>query len=430
MRALFVRVFPLVAFLGTALGLVVGGQQVNVSLLSVPLMFVIALITSQLGALPLARFKPLGLFVLATLPGTLLYAAHGAPLGVPLLQYGGILVCWIVVIRLFRHAGNDPMRIFDMYLLCATVSASVGVVQQIGYLLRITPLYDLHWLFFGAAKLDYAGPFVRVGSVFTEPSYFAAFLTPALYLSILRLSGHSRVLGVGRSLLFILALLCSFSTIGYIGLVLCIAVALRLTWRNVALGATLIAALGGIAMTNPAISSRLLSIPNALQSDLQGDENLSALTNGVNLSIATSMLSDRPVAGTGLGAYRVYSNDYLDDFLAGNEMLIQRINSMLDQLTLADGGSMYLRLPTELGLGGCLLLAWLVRRHLRPPPTQLHRDLANAALMFILVFSIRSGQLVRFEVIFFCCFYALIRMQLPALIHLCTPQSTPKGVLS
>lgn len=430
MGAIYLRLLPFLAFLGTAVGAVFSGQQVNLSLMAVLLVMVLSVGTGCFSPMPLDHLKPLMWFFAATLPGTVLYGLRGAPVGVPLMQYGGMLVCWMVVWRLFRYADNAPEHIFKLYLMCATASAAVAVCQQAAFQFRIELLYDLHWLLPGGAELDFAGPFVRVPSLFSEPSYFAAFLIPALYLSVRRLTGNSTTLGMGRSVLFISALMCTFSTIGYFGLLLCVLFALRLSVRNLMLGALLVGLLVAVAASNPALVSRLSSIPSALQSDLQGDENLSALINGLNLAIASGMLGDRPLAGTGLGAYRIYSMDYLESFLAGNDVLIGRVNEMLEQLTLADGGSMYLRLSTEMGLLGMAWIGLMVWRHWRATLPDAHREIATASALFILVFSIRSGQLVRFDIMFFCALFALVRLQplrsqngqsTPAMHQLSTP---------
>ena len=358
--------------------------------------------------MPIARLIPLCWFFLATLPGTFLFLIRGESFAIPAVQYLGLLVAWLVVLNLFRYLRYSPEAIFNIYLHCATVAALVALMQQAAYLIGVEALYDLRWLLIGAADLDYAGPFLRTSSMFTEPSYFAAFLTPALYLSVLRLSGRSRQLRIRRSLLFISALICTFSTIGYIGLGLCILFALRLSLRNMLISTLLLASLGYIGSTSPAVASRLTAIPSALQFDLQGDENLSAFINGLNLAITVHMIEDRSISGHGLGAYRVYSGEYLEKFLSGNQVLTDRANLMMEQLTLSDGGSMYLRLASELGLVGILLSVWLLYRNHRRPDSTDRGNLARASLLFLLVFSIRSGQLLRFELVFFWALFDLL----------------------
>jgi O-antigen ligase len=401
MRIFFVRILPYIAFLGTAVAVVVQGQQLNLVRAILIIALVLSIVDLKFFRIPLARLAPLGWFILASLPGTFLYFFRGEALVVPALQYLGIVVAWLVILNLFRYIRYSPEAIFNIYLNCATFAALVALMQQGAYLIGIKPLYDLRWLLIGAAELNYAGPFLRASSMFTEPGYFAVFLTPALYLSVLRLSRQSQQLRMGHSLLFISALIFSFSTIGYIGLGLCVFFALRFTLHNMLIGTVILAGLGYIGGTVPALNSRLSALPSALQLNFQGDMNISALNNGLNLAIALRMIEDRAIIGHGIGAYRIYSINYLKEVLSDNQVLIDRVSEIMEHLTLSDGGSMYLRLPSELGLGGMLLIVFFIYMHLRWPESPDRRNLALASVLFILVFSIRSGQLVRFELVFF-----------------------------
>lgn len=406
MHVFFVRILPYIGFLGTAVAVVVQGQQVNLVQVLLLVAFVLSLMDFNFYRIRLASLAPLGWFFLATLPGTLLFLIRGESLIVPVVQYSGLMVTWLAVLNLFRHLRYSPEAIFNIYLQCATVAALVALIQQSAYLIGIERLYDLRWLLIGAADLDYAGPFLRTSSMFTEPSYFAAFLMPALYLSVLRLTGRSKQLRIGRSLMFVAALICTFSTIGYIGLGLCILFASQFTLRYMLFSMLLMASLVYFATTSPAINSRLTSLPAVIQLDLQGDENLSALVNGLNLAITSHMLEDRPISGHGLGSYRIYSIQYLEEIVSGNQVLKDRLNVMMDQLTLADGGSMYLRLTSEMGIAGILLMIWILYRYFYRPNSPDRETMACAALLFILVFSIRSGQLLRFELVFFLMLFA------------------------
>ena len=408
MRAFFINLFPYIAFLGTAIAVVFQGQQFNLVQGLLVFALAVSVIDVNFFRIKLARLEPLGWFFLATLPGTFLFIMRGGLLSVPAIQYLGLIITWLVVLNLFRYLNYSPEAIFNIYLRCAIVAAFVALLQQAAYFADIKPFYDLRWIMIGAAELDYAGPFLRTASMFTEPSYFAAFLTPALYLSVLRLTGKSKQIRIGHSLVYILALLCSFSTIGYIGLFLCILFALRFTLRNFFITTFMLIGLGFIGNTNPALTSRLSALPSVLQFDFQGDENLSAFINGINLAITSRMLEDRPISGYGLGAYRVYSTEYLEEILSGNQVLIDRVNVMLDQLTMSDGGSMYLRLSSELGLAGVLLMFWFIGGSFRRPDSPDRVNLARAALLFVLVFSIRSGQLLRFELVFFLALLTLL----------------------
>lgn len=408
MRSQLSQTIACIALLGTAVGSVVNDQQVNLTLLVVLLAFTLTFVLGDISRLSYRVISPYVWFLLATVPGTILYLLRGSPLLVPMQQYIGVLVFWLVVLNIFRYQRYSPDSIFLLYLRCAKLAACIGIAQQIAYLLDVEILYDLRWVLIGVGNLDVSGSYLRVHSLFTEPSYFAAFLMPALYFSILRLIGSSKFLGLGWSMIFIIALLCTFSTIGYIGLILCILFALRLSFRHVLISAMVVLTLLTVASVSPVISSRVSSISDVITGGLGGDENLSVLVNALNLNIAKNMLSEYPTFGLGVGAYRVYSTPYLEDFVAGDENLMARVKDQLEQFTLTDGGSMYLRLSTELGIAGCLLFVFFMLRGRSQQVSVQHRDIAKAALLFIVVFSLRSGQLGRFDFIFFCALYSLI----------------------
>ena len=408
MRAQLSRTVAYISLLGTAIGSMLSGQQVTLSLLVVIFAFALTLAFGDLSKLPYKATSPYLWFVLATAPGTILYLLRGSPVLVPMQQFVGVLVFWIVVLNIFRYQGYSPDRIFIMYLRCAKLAACIGIAQQIAFFLDVEILYDLRWVLIGVGNLDASSWYLRVHSLFTEPSYFATFLMPVLYFSILRLIGSSKFLGLGWSVLFIVAILFTFSAIGYIGFILCVLLALRLSFRSVFIGVIVLVALISAARASPEISSRLLALSNIITGGIAGDENLSALVNALNLNITINMLSDYPVFGLGLGSYRVYSIPYLEGFVAGDEMLMARVKDQLEQLTLADGGSMYLRLPVELGIAGCLIFITFMLRGRSQQVSAHHRHIARAASLFIIVFSLRSGQLVRFDLIFFCVLYSLI----------------------
>jgi hypothetical protein len=411
MRAQLSRIILYVSLLGSAIASVVSGQQVSLTLLVVLLAFALSFILLDISKLSRGVYAPYFWFVLATVPGTVLYLLRGSSPMVPMQQYIGILIFWIVVWNIFRYQKYSVEKIFYLYLRCAKLAACIGIAQQIAYLLDIKVLYDLRWILIGVGDIDVSGPFLRVYSLFTEPSYFAVFLIPALYLSILKIIGASRLVDFSSSIIFIVAIFCTFSTIGYIGFLLCIIFAFRLSLRNILLSIAIAIILLSLVSTSPVISSRLLSISNVIEGGLKGDENLSVFTNALNLNITKNILSDYPIFGLGIGSYRIYSIPYLEDLIAGDYNIVARVSDQFELFTLTDGGTMYLRLSAELGIVGCLIFTLLMLRRRRKKVSKQHSQIAKAALLFVIVFSIRSGQLVRFDFIFFCALYSLVCIQ-------------------
>lgn len=408
MNIFFRKIIPYLGFLGTAVGGVVSGQQINVSNFGFVLAFFVGLSTG--GFLKFST-TPIGIgvwFFIATLPGTIFYLLHEGLISVPLKQYFGLLISWTAIWIFFKYNKFSPENLFKIYLQCAKISAIVGIFQQFGYLIGLNYLYDYSWLLIGAAELDTSGSFARVYSLFTEPGYFAAFLIPAVYFSLLRLLGKSNMLTMFESLVFMVSIVFTFSTIGYLGLLLCIVFTLAANFRNLCYGLFFISIVVLLGYSNESILSRISAIPNVISMNINGDENFSTLNNGINLFITKSMIVDHPLTAIGIGSYREYSELYLSDLFLQNPILMQSIGGSVDGLTLTDGGSMYLRLTAELGVFGIVIIILNLFCKRRMIVSQHRKHIAISSILFILIFSIRSGQLIRFDFMFFCALFSLI----------------------
>jgi len=405
---MFRKIIPYFGFLGTAIGGVVAEQQVNISFAAVFIIFYAGLLTGSLLKIPATPIRIGFLFFIATLPGTIFSLFQGDFIGVQIKQYFGLFIFWMAIWIIFEYNNYSPEGLFKIYLRCAKYSAAAGIFQQLAYLSNAKLLYDFSWLLMGAAELDSSGVFLRVPSFFTEPSYFAVFLIPAIYFSLQRLFGKSNELSFFDCILFIISIIFTFSTIGYIGLLLCILFTLVTSFRNLIYGLVLIFIVIYIGYSNNSIVSRVLAIPNAVSMEIDGSENFSTLNNGVNLSITKSIIADYPLTGIGIGSYRLYSIEYVDALLRENVNLKKAIGDSLDGLTLVDGGSMYLRMAAELGLAGALILTSMFFYGRRSNISQHRKYIAISSILFILVFSIRSGQLIRFDFMFFCALFSLI----------------------
>ena len=412
MQLFFIYIFPYIAFLGTGVAGYIGSQQINLVLVMVGCTVIASLCNPDLFVSGFSRVVPLVWLLVASFPGTILLVVENESLKVPMQQCIGLVGIWLAVWFLFKYLSYSPEAIFKIYLRCAKFASLVGIIQQICFQINFKPGYDLHWLVIGAAELDYAGPFLRVSSMFSEPSYFAAFLVPASYFAVMRLSGGPKRLSIRTSLIVIAALALTFSAIGYLGFLISILMVVSFTPRTIFINIFLLLGVIILLFVNPALFSRIASIPRVLVSGVEGDENLSLFVNGVNLEITKGLLGDHLWLGTGLGGYRLYSNEYLDKFLTGNQIMIDKIAGIRDELTLTDGGSMYFRLPSELGICGIFFMILMVYQNLRRAETSEFTELSRASLLYILIFSIRSGQLVRFELVFFCSLFILLRFRL------------------
>ena len=407
MREYWIKYFPTFAFLGTAIGFVVEEWRLNLTLLVVCISFVVIFLLSGFEEIKFNNLKLFRWFLIASLPGSFINLYIGNNPILPLTQVIGVAIFWSTVLMILSYSAFSLTSTFLIYLQSAKIAAFVGIMQQCAYQIEFTYFWDLRWVLVGAAEPTISGDFLRVSSFFTEPSYFAVFLMPALYFSILRLTNSSQLLSYFSSFIFIIALINTFSAIGYVGLFLCLAITIKFSVRKIIVPAAVIIALISIGLASSEISSRFSKDAILNSSEISGKENISVLSNLVNLNISRHMINDHPIFGVGLGAYRTHSLDYLEQLNFAELDSANLPSDILENLTLADGGSMYLRLLPELGIIGLLLFFYPLLNEKRNKLVGNERYISNAALLFVAVYSIRSGQLIRFELLYFSALYAL-----------------------
>ena len=295
------NIFPYLAFSSSAIGLWVGQQQINLTQAAMAVVFVISLLAICFRRFRLKDMPPYFWFFLATIPGTAAYIFSTNDFFTPIRQYIVISIGWISVWYFFFLNKFNPKVIFNFYLNIALIAAYFGILQQIGFILGLEYLYDFRWLLIGAADFTFTENFLRVPSFFTEPSYFGLFLLPAIYFSILRFNDSYREMTYFNCSIFITAAIFTFSTLTFIGILISaiFAIASKITGirfapRNFFL-AGIISFLAFLAVINiPAISSRILEIPQVIAGDFSGEENISLLVNGINLLIAYEAFFYKP----------------------------------------------------------------------------------------------------------------------------------------
>jgi len=397
------------AFLGTAIGFVFEGLRLNLTLLVVCISFLLMLLVSGYKVVNQLNTKLLVWFFIASMPGSIIAIFNGNGFILSLIQILGVTVFWLVVLMIFSRVSFSLTSVFSIYLHSARIAAFVGLVQQIAYQLGFDLFWDLRWLLIGAAEPTFSGNFLRVSSFFTEPSYFAVFLMPALYFSVLRLTNSSRLVNFSSGFMFILALINTFSAIGFVGFILCVFVSLEFQLRKLIFPLLLISFTVVIAFFSPEVASRFSMDSFANPFEITGAENFSLFNNLINLNISMNMFFDHSLFGVGLGAYRVHSIDYLSVLSFSSLDLGDLPSDVVESLTLSDGGSMYLRLVPELGLVGLMIFFLIFFKRRGKVLTEDEKFISNGALLFIVIYSIRSGQLIRFEFIYFCALYSLVR---------------------
>jgi hypothetical protein len=155
------------------------------------------------------------------------------------------------------------------------------------------------------------------------------------------------------------------------------------------------------ALQIPSISVRISGLVQAMFGGLSGEENLSVFIRVVDFEVMVNMLSDFWVTGAGLGTYKLYSPNYHDVFYASNIALRGLIDSLGSaEFALADGGTLASKLAVEFGIPCTLFVVYIFVRSMRRIRS-FEQALYGLLLSFFAIYSLRTGQYIRFEFIFF-----------------------------
>ena len=163
-------------------------------------------------------------------------------------QLAGIGVLSTALFSYFRLNDEHLVQKTGWFLNLMFYLSILAVVQEIAYLADFRPLYDINYLLpgVGVGPITLEGPFLRVFSFFTEPGHFGIALSPAVFVSVnvlffRRQFFYSRL----QAITVIVALLLTFSSVAYAGLLLSLVFAAgrrRAVRAMILLGATAVCA--------------------------------------------------------------------------------------------------------------------------------------------------------------------------------------------
>ena len=348
---------------------------------------------------------------LAALASALGVAARTTTLSAAGLQIVGISTFGFGFYSYISARQDCLPRITQWFLNLMLGVAVFAIVQEGAYLLGITPLYELNWLFpgVGVAPLSTEGPFIRVHSVFTEPGHLGIAIAPAGFIAV-------RVIFFGGRLyytrlqawLVVLAIILTFSTVAYFGLLVSFLVA---GGRRRAIRATALAglALAAALLTSAAVVDRLFTLLQLFQGlDVEG-ANVSAMNMFLNSGVALESVLQQLLWGGGLGSHFFSYQTFLREGTVFREGVLSFLRYMSpSNLNAQDAYSMYLRLPSELGLLGVGAALFFIIKNRIPEEAGQLAVISNACLVFFITYCLREGHYFRHELWFFVAIYAYL----------------------
>ena len=355
-------------------------------------------------------FRELAWVVFVLIVGASGVMTGAIPNGIYIKVAGSILLPYVFYAYVWRHFKYDVERLFTIYLKGAYVVSIIGILLFIDSFLGNNLLHFLQ-SFIYLDTID-ASIGIRLASTLGEPTYFANVILPAGVVAMFRLIVKQGT-GIGidyltkrKALVFIVALLLTYSAIAFLGLFLGgIFLLLRHGAIRYAIIIPLIVIFARIVIFQvPELEDRYQGVLSVSVEEKQtGDFHGSSFILFNHAYITWMNLKENPLFGTGLGTHAIATEKYS----LGNKGVEYHYRTQNAQ----DASSMLLRILSELGLfGGILVFIFLKRNFIpRVPEDPVLWLISTAIFVTILMQLLRQGNYILNGFPFFVLGYVFTR---------------------
>ena len=340
-------------------------------------------------------FRELAWVVFILIVGASGVITGAIPNGVYIKVAGSIMLPYVFYAYVWRHFEYNVERLFTIYLKGAYAISVLGLLLFVDSFLGNNILHVLQ-LFISIKTID-ASFGIRLASSLGEPTYFANIVLPAGVVGMFRLIVKKEK-GIGidyltkrKAIVFILALLLTYSAIAFVGLFLGgILLLLRHGAIRYAIIIPLILIFARIVIFQvPELEERYQGVLSVSTEEKQtGDFHGSSFILFNHAYITWMNLKENPLFGTGLGTHTIAT----DKYSLGNKGVEYHYRTQNAQ----DASSMLLRILSELGLfGGILVFIYLNRNFIpRVPEDPVLWLISTAIFVTIVMQLLRQGNYI------------------------------------
>ena len=340
-------------------------------------------------------FRELAWVVFILIVGASGVITGAIPNGVYIKVAGSIMLPYVFYAYVWRHFEYNVERLFTIYLKGAYAISVLGLLLFVDSFLGNNILHVLQ-LFISIKTID-ASFGIRLASSLGEPTYFANIVLPAGVVGMFRLIVKKKK-GIGldyltkrKAIVFILALLLTYSAIAFVGLFLGgILLLLRHGAIRYAIIIPLILIFARIVIFQvPELEERYQGVLSVSTQEKQtGDFHGSSFILFNHAYITWMNLKENPLFGTGLGTHTIAT----DKYSLGNKGVEYHYRTQNAQ----DASSMLLRILSELGLfGGILVFIFLKRNFIpRVPEDPVLWLISTAIFVTIVMQLLRQGNYI------------------------------------
>ena len=272
-------------------------------------------------------------------------------------QVVGILGFAVFYYVLLKVNDYDVRRLFEIYLTVAFFVALIGIIQEVSFLLNFRPGYDFRFFSAGWTVVpESSGKFLRINSIFREPAHFCAVMIPAGFAAITSFFRNDHIiLSKWKSAVILLAILFTFSTMGYLGLLFSLLMLSfnhkRFDLKLIILNFLLVFVLVFLGYNYVGeFRGRIGSVIAVVRGRQKiEDANLSVYAFFSNAKVAYYSFKNNPLFGSGLGSHELSHKKCVD------KKVIRVSTKSGGFPNRKDANSFLLRLISETGLFGVIV---------------------------------------------------------------------------
>ena len=250
---------------------------------------------------------------------------------------------------------------FKYYIYLSLAVAFLCIIQQIAFKLSLPIIYDLRWLI-----KDQLMPSIvhyRAAAIFREPSEVALILAPAAFSAMYYFVGkRNQFLKDNFSplvmIMIMIGYVCTLSTMAFISIIIGSLLIFFEFSRNIKSYLFFFVILAAIGLMYSFIPDFKLRVNDSIRimfsSDSSGSVNLSNQTLKINEEIAFRSFKNTYGLGGGIGSHQVSYNKLIG---------LYKIRGIQMYLNKEDANSQFLRLISELGVLGILIVLYFYKKY-------------------------------------------------------------------
>lgn len=308
-------------------------------------------------------------------------------------------------------------KIFHLIYNIAFILSIIGIVQEIGYLLKIPELYDFSYIGITynipIGSSNAFGSLAKIQSIYSEPSHLALILGLGCSISFFCYINNDifKFVSFKKSIIIFICSLLTFSTLIYIILMVCGTYILFFD-KNLFAKKTLwwiviiITLIFGIYYFREWLGNMFIKVQELFIKNNEDKYSAFAMTS--NLKIAIEKIKDGYLFGTGLDSHRLLYFDYIDKIYKNVEIY----------LNYDEAASMYIRVLSEFGIIGLFTFLYylfkelfLFKKKYRYRRSKLFYY-QRAIILVLTVYLVRNGRYM--DNLMFLCVFILYEINIRA----------------